>query len=92
MLTGRREILPTPCFFECGQRMEKSFAPVAGVEFLQGLEFVVHFWSSFRAERNGVEESHCVSLKFPPRDPSTLARDDNVPVVIPAPLILLSLC
>ena len=43
MLTGSREILPMPCVFQCRQRMEKSFAAVAGVELLQRLEFVVHF-------------------------------------------------
>ena len=51
----------------------------------------LHLWSSLRAERSGVEESRCVTLKSLPRNPSTLARDDNVPVVVLAPPVPLSL-
>jgi hypothetical protein len=32
-------------FFQFWQGMEKTFAAFSGIEFLQGLEFVIHFVS-----------------------------------------------
>jgi hypothetical protein len=66
--------------FESRQRIEKTFAPFAGVEFLQRFEFVVH---PIYVIPSGVEESLTISRRTI-RNVSTLLDMTRVTLVLPA--------
>src|SRR4030095_14146513 len=62
MLTGNREILPTPCSSSAGNEKRIPSRPLPASNFLSVLNSSI-ILLSFRAEHSGVEESLTVKKK-----------------------------